>query len=408
MDTDAFVVPPLGFVVPPLGGKIGRTRPPSPFPVRSPKPLPAVIRVYLCSSVVSSLLSAPRAFDASPTGSVPLYSRIALYCEWNGALDRWATMPPDKPATSAAMPPSVRRFIATVCWVVITAAAAAAGGTATIVACTWSLEMARHGYFAALLLLPSIVLYFVLDGWRPDSRAKLFGFAAPVILAACFLAAVANVFPHPVDIALYWRHAAALAGAMCAICLSIRWKQRWRTPETPKFQFGLSSLFVVTTLCAVLFASLKTLGPLYGSIAFGWGIAIVLIMIAVQGTGKTPRGGWLSAGFLALAAVYGPFVAATAKTWLFLPDRNCNRDWLELVWIAPGGMIEMLAPLLLGRNPSIPPVLGIVIAGLLSVALVGITAWLTRRTPMIRWVTLAIVASFAAIGTFIADALLRA
>jgi hypothetical protein len=245
--------------------------------------------------------------------------------------------------------------------------------------------------------------------WWPESRWQYIGFVAPFIAAAGFLAFVADVLPYVINGAEIARGAVAFAGSLGGAWLVLRAKRHGKTFETCRFQFGISSLLVLGVLVALLCGAIKILGPAQGSLLFGWSVAAILIMIAFQGTGETPRGGWLSACSLAIAALYGPFVAMTVNTWLFNSCGDCNYVWLKFLWIAPGGMIEMLIPPLLFRgNPGIPPVLGIAIAAGLSAGLVAGAAWLARRIPMVRWISLAVIAFLAALGAAIADALLRA
>jgi hypothetical protein len=150
------------------------------------------------------------------------------------------------------MIPKARPFVAALFWMVATSAAVFVGGAATILACsqrTGELWIAVH----TLVLVPSIFLYFLLDWWRPESRAKWFGLAAPFFAAACLLAVVADVLPHPyVNGTIVGQHALALAGSLGAVFLVVRVKRRVKAFAIPRFQFGLSSLFILATLAALL------------------------------------------------------------------------------------------------------------------------------------------------------------
>jgi hypothetical protein len=314
------------------------------------------------------------------------------------------------------MSPNVNRLALAMVWLVITSAAAFVGSAAAVLACSKSADRCIQctdnlwlAEFAAVALVPSIILYFLLDCWRPDSRARFYGFAAPLVLAAGFLALMLDVLPRTLDCRAIWQYAVAFAGAFGGVWLAVRSKPRAATLGRPRLQFGLASLFVLTTIGAILCAALKTLGAELGLSVCGWSVAAVVVAVAVQGTGETPRGGRLSACLLALAIVYAPFVAMFVNTLLFNHCESCQRTWLYLLWVAPGGMIEMLATLFTVRHGvNLPPVLAFVIAALLSAVVVGVTAWLARRVPLVRWPSLAIVAILAAFGALAADALLRA
>jgi hypothetical protein len=315
-----------------------------------------------------------------------------------------------RPRGSRTLSPKIRGCLAAIPWTIATSAAAFAGGAAMILVCSQRTDELWLAKLHTLVLLPSILLYFLFDSWRPESRAKWFGLAVPFLAAACFLAAVADVLPHRcINGTMISQHAIALAGSLGGAWLVLRAKRHAQTFKLRRFQFGLSSLFVLGTLVALLCAGIKMLGPIQGSLLFGWSVAAILIMIAFQGTEATPRGGWLSAFLLAIAAVYGPFVAMFVNTWLFNPSHDCMQFWLKFLWVAPGGMIETLIPLLLFRtNPGIPPVLAIAIAAVFSAGLVAGATWLARRIPLVRWISLAVLAFLAGLAALAADALLRA
>ena len=308
------------------------------------------------------------------------------------------------------MLPSIRGLTAAVSWTIATSAAACAGSAAAILACSQRIDDLWLAKLYAILLLPSIVLYFLLDCWRPDSRAKWFGVAAPFLAAACFLAVVADALPHPsTNGATIAQHAIAFAGALGGAFLAIRAKRRTKTFTFRRFQFGISSLFILTTLVALLCAAMKMLGPVQGSLLFGWSIVAVLIAIAFQGTHATPQGGWLTASLLATAVLYGPFVAMFLNTLAFNRCADCQRVWFQFVWVAPGGMVETVVSLLLfHRNPGIPRALAVVIAAVLSAGLLAGTAWLAMRIPLVRCISLAVIAFLAALGACVADAMMRA
>jgi hypothetical protein len=305
--------------------------------------------------------------------------------------------------------PRIRRFIAAIFWIVATSTAAFAGSAAVLLACSQNVATLWLAKFHTLVLLPSIVLYFLLDWWRPESRARLIGFIVPFIVAACCVAAVADILPPSFNGPAIRPHVVALVGALGGTFLAIRGKCRIDTFGIPRFQFSLSSLFVLVTLAALLCAAIKTFGPASGGFMFGWAIAAVLLSITFHGTDATPQGGWRSACSLAIAAAYGPFVAMFINTMVFNPSDDCRRVWLQLLWVAPGGMFEMLGGALLFRDRIfLPPFVAITMAGGLSIGLVGGTAWLARRIPLVRWIALAVIALLAAVGACAADALMRA
>jgi hypothetical protein len=307
------------------------------------------------------------------------------------------------------VPPSLRRFLAALFWFLATSAAAFAGGAVLLLACSQDVKALRVPNLHMLVLLPSIFLYFLLDCWRPNSPARWIGFALPFLAAACLLLAVVDILPLPVNGQSLASQAVMLAGSLGGALLVIRAKCRTDKLGMPRFQFSLASLFVLVTLAALLCAAMKTFGPTPGGFMFGWAIAAVLLAIAFQGTETIPRGGWPSACSLAAVAVYGPFVAMFVNTLLFTTCSHCRSVWLQLLWVAPGGMIEILSSFLLFRGRSnLPPFFAIAIAGLLSAGLLATTACLARKVPLVRWIALAAIALLAAIGASAADALVRA
>jgi hypothetical protein len=84
-----------------------------------------------------------------------------------------------KPPKGQVLPPRIRRFLAATFWIVATSAAAFAGSAAVVLACSQDVNTLWLAKLHTLVLLPSIVLYFLLDWWRPESRARLIGFIVP-------------------------------------------------------------------------------------------------------------------------------------------------------------------------------------------------------------------------------------
>jgi hypothetical protein len=312
------------------------------------------------------------------------------------------------------MSPKVRQFAARLVWPVATTAAAVVGGTVVLLAWAFNLEAAGLGSLAFLAVLPSIALFFVLDWrWR-ESKAKYFGFALPMLVIAGLLLASL------VDLSLgsdcdgagqwVWAISVAVAGATAGAIFAIWLRPRWRPPSMRTLQFSLSSLFVVTTICAIFLSLIKTFDPPLGTFMFGWGVILVFLSMAIQGCEATPRRGWRSTSLLTLTAIYGPFLITAVHTWLTHHNGHCKKVWLELIWIAPGVVIEIASRAVwpVHRSIDIPPIMVVVVGGILSAMLVGLTVWLGRRTRWIRWTAFAIAALFAVWGAFAADALVRA
>jgi hypothetical protein len=303
------------------------------------------------------------------------------------------------------MPRSARTLVVAVLWLVVTVAAAFAGSAAAVLACLRDTHELWLAELATLVLVPSVSLYFLLDWWRPESRVRQVGFLLPLVAGVCLLLALVDVWPPLTDGPAIEKYAAALAGAIGAVYLTIRARRQLAAPDVPRFQFSLSLLFVITTLVAVFCACLKTFGTTLGLVACGWAVAVVLLMTAVQGTDRSPRRGWPTACLLAATAIYGPSVLMTAHTWLSNPCDHCRWVWLKFFWAMPGGIIEVLV---LRNSHGLPPAVTLAIAGVLSLAIVAATAWLAKRTGRARWVALAIVACLAVWSACAADALIRA
>jgi hypothetical protein len=303
------------------------------------------------------------------------------------------------------MLPDLTRLAAAVIWAAGAAIAAFLGGATAIVACSWDFHDLWAGVIVALALLPSIGLWFLLDWRQATSRAKWLAFVAPLAAAGCFLATLADVWPPSFDGTAVTRYGITLIGAIVATCLAIRAKRQVQGLQTCRFQFGLASLFLLTTLTAIFCACLSTFGSTVGLGACGWAMVVVLSMIMIQGAGQSPRGGWLAACLLAILAVYGPHAIVAVHTWLFNSCDHCRGIWLKFLWVMPGGIIEVIV---LRVPHGVPPAVALVIAGALSLAVVATTAWLTKRNSRARWVALAIVGCLAAWSAYAADAIMRA
>jgi hypothetical protein len=332
------------------------------------------------------------------------------------------------------MPRSAKTLAVAALWMVVAVAAAFAGSAAAVLACLRDTHELWLAELVTLVLVPSVSLYFLLDWWRPESRVRQVGFLLPLVAGVCLLLALVDVWPPLLDGPVIEKYAVALAGAIGAVGLTIRARRQlaggergqspfvrstlWAVPangdcplsppaapDVRRFQFGLSLLFVITTLVAVFCACLKTFGTTLGLVACGWAVAVVLLMIAVQGADKSPRRGWPTACLLAATALYGPLVLMTAHTWLSNPCDHYRWMWLKFLWVMPGGIIEVLV---LRNFHGLPPAVTLAIAGVLSLAIVAATAWLAKRTGRARWVALAIVACLAVWSAAAADALIRA
>jgi hypothetical protein len=111
----------------------------------------------------------------------------------------------------------------------------------------------------------------------------------------------------------------------------------------------------------------------------------------------------------ALVAVYGPFVVAVLNTWLFDGHNTWLRAelWKYLV-VFPGGMlIELVAVLLWGRHPGLPPTILFVFAALFSATMVAATAWPSARIWWGRWVLVPLIGSLCAYDALFLDAVMR-
>ncbi|MBN1395811.1 MAG: hypothetical protein JW959_12385 [Pirellulales bacterium] len=107
--------------------------------------------------------------------------------------------------------------------------------------------------------------------------------------------------------------------------------------------------------------------------------------------------GWLAPCLLSASAVYAPFVVVAVWAWLFAGCPHCVLMWLKLVWVAPGVTIAFIGMLFaFHRNIDVHPILGYLIAGLLSATIVGVFAWLARKSPRVRWPSLVAAAGLSA------------
>jgi hypothetical protein len=87
------------------------------------------------------------------------------------------------------MPLSVRCVVVNVLWFIAILAIAAAGGIAAILAFTLDTEAIWFGIGGVLFVVPSILLYGLLDWWRSHAMGKHLGFSVPIVAAvASFLA----------------------------------------------------------------------------------------------------------------------------------------------------------------------------------------------------------------------------
>jgi hypothetical protein len=108
----------------------------------------------------------------------------------------------------------------------------------------------------------------------------------------------------------------------------------------------------------------------------------------MQTADRIEKPSWWSACCLALIAVYAPFFIAAITTWLRTDSSTaCKAIWLEYLWVAPGIILAPFACLPIYRifgEPISSRAVLYLIAGLLSVIVVGITAWLVRKGRNVR------------------------
>jgi hypothetical protein len=303
------------------------------------------------------------------------------------------------------MPTQLKRLALAILWLLVAAAAAFAGGAAAVVALSWDVNAIWQAKLTTLALVPSIALYLLLDWWRPDSRARLIGFAVPLIVGAVFLAALYDALPRPIDTNMIAQCVFGFAASLAATWLVFRARRHYMNHEVGRLQFSISSLFLLTTFAAILMACLKSLGTLAGSLTFTWAIVVVLMMIAVQGTERRPRRGWPTAILLAIVTIYGPHLIVASHTWLSNSCNHCGMFWLACLWVMPGGIIEILV---LRMSHNMPPAVAYAIAAVLSLVVIGVTARLAKLGSRARWVALAIIGCLAVASAMVADALIRA
>lgn len=303
------------------------------------------------------------------------------------------------------MSSSLKQLAVATVWFVVAMAGAFGGSAAVVLACSQDIHELWLAELMAIVLLPSILLHFALDWWRPASRWKLAGFALPLVVGLSVLAALVDVRPTSIDGLTVGRYALAFGGALAAVAIVLYGKRRFDARSPGGLQFGLASLFIAVTLGAVFCACLKTFGLAIGSYACGWAVVVLLLMSVVQGTDKQPRRGWLAATLLAIVAIYGPLVVGVVVTWVSNSCGHCRWTALEFFALMPGGIIEILV---LRTSRAVPQPVAIAIAAALSLMIVAVTAWLAQRTGRARWIMMAIVSCLAVWTAWAADAILRA
>lgn len=108
---------------------------------------------------------------------------------------------------------------------------------------------------------------------------------------------------------------------------------------------------------------------------------------------------------LAVTAVYGPFFAAAVVTWVFVDCDHCKRAWLEILGVAPGLIAVTIASRVgFGSMPAPSLGTGLVSEALVSLAIVGLVAWLARRggrfSGWIPWFASGVMSSWGAWGLY--------
>jgi hypothetical protein len=175
------------------------------------------------------------------------------------------------------------------------------------------------------------------------------------------------------------------------------------------YQWSLRTIFVVTTVVAILLAAGRALGSRLQFLLLAWVIAIPILLALGPKACDPSRRRWGFACGVALATVYGPFVVAALNTWLF----DGTNTWLRVrfsyyLWLVPGGMlIELPFVTIWHQHSPLSPAFAIPFAGLLSAMVVAVAVWLIANAPRARWVLLPLLASFFAWGALVLDAGLR-
>ena len=101
--------------------------------------------------------------------------------------------------------------------------------------------------------------------------------------------------------------------------------------KSRRFQFGIRTLFVVTTLCAMVLAAVKT--PVFGLVVLFWLVVFLSLVVFFDAFFSITNRGllWLAVGSLVA-------VAAGYTSNLLTADacKRTTRDWLEAGAGAPG------------------------------------------------------------------------
>lgn len=315
------------------------------------------------------------------------------------------------------MLPLLRRVNFYGIWLIAIAVLAAMGGSAAIVAATSYWEAAWLGPVAAAFVLPSVGVYWFLRWCRPQWSAKYLGLLLPV---AAVVAVFVTPWCGPValrcggGVGITKVFAIAVFGSTVAIGVSLglyEWYGR-RYPRRASLRFKVqwtpAGGLAVLLMGAIALLSCGMWGVPLGCYVFAWAFLTFDATIVVQGTDAEPEGGPRFAWLLAVAALYLPFLVVPFAMW---QDRDVRPFLFYLRWIpvAPGVMTSLTAAVwTTGKNIDIWPVFGFFSDALLSVVIVGLTAWLASRSALIRWSSLAGVAFAAAHGAIALFHLFRA
>ena len=196
------------------------------------------------------------------------------------------------------------------------------------------------------------------------------------------------------------------AGAAASAYAGLWIKECYKRPNFLRYMSKIATLAGAIIISALCLSHLKTIHFLHVSIA--WASVIFVLMIVVQGNKNISNKGWLVPCLLSITAVYTPFVVAAGWTWLYAGCPHCTAMWLKMLWVSPGAFAAAsLSAISFHRNIDVHPIVGYVIAGLLSAAIVGVFAWLARKSPWVRWPSLA-AAGLSAYSAMALYALVRA